>query len=96
MMPTAYGVLPYPRFLDLLGFLGVFMDVFLQGFPDCTAKFIASLWQLPVFHFAISNLSSLKCLAIKLHLRLSLRPKSVAKRLPFQWQNCMEVFSSNL
>lgn len=28
-----------------------------------------------------------KCLTIKLHLKLSLRSKSVAKRIPFQWQN---------
>lgn len=46
-----------PQILRLIGLLGVFMDVFLQGFPDYTAKFIASLWQLPVFHFAISNVS---------------------------------------
>lgn len=85
-----------PQILRLVGLLGEFMDVFLQGFPYYTAQFIASLWQLPVLHFAISNLSSLKFLTIKLHLKLSLRSKSVSKRKPFRWQNWMEVFTSNL
>lgn len=75
------------QILGLVGLLGVFIAGVLQCFPDHSAVYCQFIAMTRVFYFAICNLSSLECLTIELHLKMSLRYKSLSQRVSLLWQN---------